>query len=200
MPTRENSRNRYAQNPNNYVNNSSSAYDYDYYNYDDYSSNYNDLANTQEYNPAPAKPRLRAIKRRKRTIAYRHLHEEIKFFSKESLIIIATIFVGSMAILFGNSTTTSKKVDITTVRNEIATLTKDNDTLKAEIDQSYDLVEIEYIATTQLGMSKPKSHQIVYINAEVDSYVKQYEEEKPTSIENSFFENFKARLINIFTF
>lgn len=209
--TSHNSRSRnFSRNNNNYSNSYKSTYNNSYANSYNNSSNayapnldsYNDNLPPKEniYDPKSYKePRRRLLKPKRKRVQYHLVNDGIKLFTKESLIMISTIFIGSMVMLFGNSINTEKKSTISALRNNISTLTKNNETLRAEIDENYDLKEIEYIATTQLGMSKPKSHQIIYVNATTNSYVKQYEEVKPQADTNSIFSNFKTAIANIFS-
>ncbi len=89
----------------------------------------------------------------------------LKFLA--SFIIIATFIV---AIIFVEALTIQKRFDIDTLNSTLKEINENNKNLETELAKNLDLDYVEYIASTELGMQRPASHQVVHINVPKESY------------------------------
>ncbi len=78
-------------------------------------------------------------------------------------------------IAFSAAFMISKYVAVNETAGEIKRLNNELDSMRAytsqrifEMEQSIDLSEVEEIATTRLGMQRPESYQIIYVNVDKD--------------------------------
>lgn len=102
------------------------------------------------------------------------------------------IFAGILLCLMLHAVTVSKNDDILSSQNELKHLKEYNASLAADISGSYDLEEIEKIATTRLGMTERKPHQIIHISVPKQSHVVQNEKLKAPQVkETGFFNSIK---------
>lgn len=69
----------------------------------------------------------------------------------------------------------------------IEKLNTNNAYLEAQLNATIDLKRIENEAQLRLGMSKPKSYQIKYIDVQTESYVEQNNSQQSTSQANKPF-------------
>ena len=81
-----------------------------------------------------------------------------------AMVIVNLLAVGSM-----------KKSELIGLENEYKVAKESNIYLKTQIAETLDLEKIEKRAEKDLGMQKPATHQIVYIDVPMQSYVVQYE-------------------------
>lgn len=86
--------------------------------------------------------------------------------------LFVSIYIGTM-----NHQMESNIMDLT---KEIEQVKQDNLNLETEFDKSVDLGKIEKIADEKLGMSKPRSYQVKYIDVPKESYTKQHAAKKET--------------------
>jgi len=152
--------------------------------------------------PAPtARPKTRVRKktaRRAKTV-YVHLENREGKISLLTMASVFYVFLGILACLLMHSVTTSKHSGIISSQNQLKHLQEYNNSLAADISTSYDLKEIERIATTKLGMSEPKAHQIIYVNVPKQSYAVQNESISVTEeSETSFIDTLKEIAAYVF--
>lgn len=135
---------------NNYYNYTSVAHDYE----PDYKKN------------KGINKRIKKIKKEK----YVKAEQGLSFVSLKflvSFVIIATFIV---AIIFVEALTIQKRFDIDTLNATLREINENNKNLETELAKNLDLDYVEYIATTELDMQKPASHQIVHISIPKESY------------------------------
>lgn len=90
---------------------------------------------------------------------------------------MAVFFFVSVYIVTMNHQMNSK---IMYMNQEIEQVKQDNANLETEFDKNVDLTKIEKVAAEKLGMSKPRSYQVKYIEVPKESYTKQHiASEKP---------------------
>ena len=143
-------KNRYNTNKNNYYNYTSVAHDYE----PDYNRN------------KGINKRIKKVKKEKYVKAEQGLSFlSLKFLA--SFIIIATFIV---AIIFVEALTIQKRFDIDTLNSTLKEINENNKNLETELAKNLDLDYVEYIASTELGMQRPASHQVVHINVPKESY------------------------------
>lgn len=80
-----------------------------------------------------------------------------------------------LIIAFSASFMISKYVTVNETANEIRALSKELENTRAytsqrvyEMERNIDLSEVEEIATSRLGMQRPESYQIIYVNVDKD--------------------------------
>lgn len=86
-----------------------------------------------------------------------------------------TVFAGAFLIVFSMAYIESRKLELTSLQNQLKQLKTDNIVKQGEILDNYDLAEVERFATTVLGMVKPQEDQVVYVDATKVSYIEQYD-------------------------
>ncbi len=87
------------------------------------------------------------------------------------ILSIIFIFAGILLIAFSSSAIYSKELEVRRLQKDLKLLQESNAFLNAQISSSYDLSTISKIATTKLGMVKPKPYQIIRIQVPKQSYV-----------------------------
>lgn len=97
-------------------------------------------------------------------------------FSPYSVVTIGLVFLCALGLALSYAALLNKQLYISSLNTELKQIREQNLVVQSEISKNYDIKEIEKIATTRLGMSKPKAHQIVHINVPKQSYVIQFEE------------------------
>ncbi len=87
------------------------------------------------------------------------------------LTLLRIVYMGIIA--FSAAFMISKFVAVNETAGEIKRLHNELDSMRAytsqrifELEQSIDLSEVEEIATTRLGMQRPESYQIIYVNVD----------------------------------
>lgn len=87
------------------------------------------------------------------------------------LTLLRIVYMGIIA--FSAAFMISKYVAVNETAGEIKRLNNELDSMRAytsqrifEMEQSIDLSEVEEIATTRLGMQRPESYQIIYVNVD----------------------------------
>jgi len=106
----------------------------------------------------------------------------IRFFSYTIIFIGAFLCVASIAY------TESRKLTLIAMEQELKQLKIENIILNGEIQDNYNLTEIERYAYDVLGMDKPDETQIVYVDEVKVSYVVHYD---VTEVDMSPFEVIK---------
>ncbi len=139
-------------------------------------------------------PRPKQNKKRRRSLKpkaiYRRVNGEKASLSFLSVVTISIIFIGILGIVLCVAFTIQKQNTILSLNTELKKLQEDNLTKSVQITQNRDLKEIEAIAKSQLQMSKPKAHQIMYIDVPKQNYVVQSRQ----AISES--ENIVVKLVN----
>lgn len=104
------------------------------------------------------------------------------------------IFVCAMGMALSCAYVLHVQMGLTELREDLNAKQEQTLILQTELTQSYDLTEIERIATTKLGMSKPKAHQVVVVNVPRQNYV-QIEQDLPDEIPQGRVTNFLSTLL-----
>lgn len=116
------------------------------------------------------KQRIRIRKRVNKRPVYVRCKDQKQKTSISAIITVLLIFAGCLSIALSYAMTSSIRSNIIKLQNELKEKQEHNSSLRAEVAESYNLNEIEKIATTRLGMSKAKPYQIVNINVSKQSY------------------------------
>lgn len=126
-----------------------------------------DYSDEDVYKQPQRKKVLRKIK--KGTIVRRVKNDKPKI-SWYVLITIIIIFMGTMSVSINYTLISSDRYKASVLSKELKILKEENAALRVQISESYDIKDIERIATLELKMSKPKSHQIIHITIPKESY------------------------------
>ena len=141
-----------------------SKYRNNYYNYTSVEHNYQ---TAYDYQPKiPTNRRIKKIKKEKYVKVEQNLKIlSLKFWS--TFVILATFII---SVIFVEALTIQKKFEIDTLNTTLKEISENNKNLETELAKNLDLEYVEYIASSELGMQKPASHQIVHINVPKESY------------------------------
>lgn len=123
-------------------------------------------AEKREYKKQPPKKR----KVRKPKLIYKLIEDNKAKFSFQTILTILIVFIGILGIVTSITIVISKRLEIVRLNKEYKEVQEINTTLKSQISQNIDLKEIERIATSKLGMTTPKPHQIIYITIPKQNY------------------------------
>jgi len=147
------------------------------YNYSSEAYKYYPLETETDYIPQKRKRRLRRKANentKKRTVFKRATKTNLANQFKTGFAIVV-IFAFSLTLLFSFASTTAKREEMNNLISDLKQLTETNSNLQSELQKNIDLDEIAKVASTKLGMQKPASHQIVYINVPKQNYTVQYD-------------------------
>ena len=158
-----------------------------------------------EYNPNPKTTQRQNTnktksKRRKLEIVKDVPRQEVKLTKEQKtkrtkLIITALgIFVVLLAISYQNSQITVKFNEVQKQKNELASLQKENEQLKVNIENSLNLSNIEKEAKVQLGMQKLTNKQTVYVSLPKKDYVEAAPEKVIIEEEESWFQKIVSKI------
>ena len=133
---------------------------------------------TPAYAPAPRRaprpPRQAVRVKQKQASAkprYVVVEDASPRVSLMSILTIIFIFACGFSIALSYAFISQKQNQISALHADIKDTMDNNERLRAEISQKFNLDDIRNIATKKLGMSEPKPYQIVYINVPKQSYV-----------------------------
>ncbi len=140
--------------------------------------------NRYQYETSPRKlqPEYRPVKKRypKKSTAKKK-QVAIKDKSKNVKLRVVMYVVIGFAVLFGisyrNSQIGEEFSEIKSMKAELSSLEKENEQLKANIESSLNLGNIEKTASENLGMTKIDNGRTVYINMQKQDYVQSGSEE-----------------------
>jgi len=114
-----------------------------------------------------AQPRRKRVKKvRNETnsrLEYRNVGQTSGSFSSLSIITLVLLFVVAIGIVMSFAMIADKTIAVRNMTNELRQIEEDNNLIRTQIAQSYDIREIERLATTRLMMGRPQPHQIVHI-------------------------------------
>lgn len=88
---------------------------------------------------------------------------------------VVIAFGMAIGFLSVNASNNIRRREIINMREQLEQLNENNAYLETKLNETVDLKRIEEIAETRLGMAKPKSYQIKYIDVQRESYTVQYE-------------------------
>lgn len=158
--------------------------------------------NRYQYETSPRKlePEYRPVKKRypkkstarkvqtKKTTSKKQIR--VKKEEKNIKIRIVMYIVIAFAVLFAISYRTSMIAEefnnIKSMKAELASIEKENEQLKANIESSLNLNKIEKTASENFGMSKLDNGRTVYINIQKQDYVQSATEEVVKNEDNNW--------------
>ena len=98
------------------------------------------------------------------------------------MLCVAVVFGMSVTYLSVSAGNNARYREIVSMNEQLETLNENNAYLETRLNETVDLKRIEELASTRLGMSKPKSYQIKYIDVQKESYTVQYKTDSKDSL------------------
>lgn len=121
--------------------------------------------------------------------------EEMHIRKRVVLLVIA-IFVILLTVSYRNSQINEKFSEVQNLKKELATLQKENEQLKVNIENSLNLNNVEKIAKEKLGMQKLTNRQTLYVSLPKKDYVEAATEEVKKEEDKNWFQNLVDSLYN----
>lgn len=120
--------------------------------------------------------------------------EQRKKQAKVTLWVVG-IFVILLTISYRNSRINENFSNVQNLKKELATVQKENEQLKVNIENSLNLNNIEKIAKEKLGMQKLTTNQTIYITLPKKDYVESASEEVIIEKNKNWFEELIDNII-----
>lgn len=112
--------------------------------------------------------------------------QKIKKIKQVSIVVL--LFTILLAISYRNSLINEEFSQIKTLKNNLATIKKENGQINKSIEENLNKEKMEQIATQELGMQKKSKEQTVEITIEKSDYIETVTQEVEEEKEQSFFE------------
>ncbi|MCL2851920.1 MAG: cell division protein FtsL [Defluviitaleaceae bacterium] len=139
--------------------------------YTDYYSHTSEAFSRPSRVERAAAPRQKRIKKvRKPKLQYRDVGPTSRAFSPLSIVTLVLLFAAALGIVMSFALIFERQTAIRSLTAELRQIEEDNNLIRAQISRSYDIREIERIATQRLMMGRPQPHQIVHIYVPVTSH------------------------------
>lgn len=137
-----------------------------------------------EYRPNPKKYPKKSTAKKTKAVSNekekKQVKPKVKRHLKKKIKIVAYVMIG-FAILFAisyrNSIINEKFSEIKTLKSNLASIEKENEQLKVNVENNLNLKSVEQSAKEMLGMQKLENSQTVYINLPKQDYVEPAAEE-----------------------
>ena len=113
----------------------------------------------------------------------------------ETVILVAIGFIVLLAISYRNTLINERFAEIKELKTNLAAITKENEQLKVNIENSLNLSNIEQEAKDRLGMQKLTNKQTVYISLPKKDYVEPATEEVIIEKETNWFQNIINKIL-----
>lgn len=121
--------------------------------------------------------------------------KENKTKKAETIILVAIGFIILLAISYRNTLINERFAEIKNLKTNLAAITKENEQLEVNIENSLNLSNIEKEAKERLGMQKLTSKQTVYISLPKKDYVEPATEEIIIEEEESWLESIINKIL-----
>lgn len=155
-----------------------------------------------ETSPRKIEPEYSPRRKKKATSENENIKQQIKQKAKENVkiknavkirrkklvVYIAIAFSILLAISYRNSLINESFSKVKTLKNELATIEKENEQLQVNIESSVNLKNIEQAAQEKLGMQRLSQDQKIYINLPKKDYVEAATEKIKTEENKNIFE------------
>ena len=112
-----------------------------------------------------------------------------------AMIYVLLIFASLFVISYRNSLINESFNKGETLKANLAAIQKENEQLKVNLENSYNLSNIEELAKTKLGMQKLDNSQKVYVSLDKQDYVEQASEEVVMEDNQNWFEKLLNTLL-----
>ena len=147
-----------------------------------------------EYRPHKQKRRLKVVEdlpRQEVKISKEQKRKQLKI----TLAVIA-IFGLLLTISYRNSQINEEFSKMQTLKQELASVQKENEQLKVSIENGLNLNNIEKLAKEKLGMQKLTNRQIVYVTLPKKDYVESASEKVVIDNQENWFQKFVDKIFN----
>ena len=147
-----------------------------------------------EYRPDEQKRRLKVVEdlpRQEVKISKEQKRKQLKI----TLAVIA-IFGLLLTISYRNSQINEEFSKMQTLKQELASVQKENEQLKVSIENGLNLNNIEKLAKEKLGMQKLTNRQIVYVTLPKKDYVESASEKVIMNDQENWFQKFVDKIFN----
>jgi len=113
----------------------------------------------------------------------------------ETVILVAIGFIVLLAISYRNTLINEKFAEIKDLKSNLAAITKENEQLEVNIENSLNLNNLEKEAKERLGMQKLTNKQTVYIGLPKKDYVEPATEEVIIKQEETWIESIFNKIL-----
>lgn len=147
-----------------------------------------------DYKPQKQKRKLKVVEdvpRQKVQIS----KEQKKNQMKITLFVIA-IFGVLLTISYRNSQINEKFTEMQNLKQELASLQKENEQTKVSIQNGLNLTNIEKLAKEKLGMQKLTNRQTIYVSLPKKDYVESASEKVVIEDNENWFQKFVDKIFN----
>ena len=143
---------------------------------------------------APKKGQLKVVKELpKQQIK---LSKEQRSRQMKMTVTVVGLFLLLLTISCRNSQIDKKFDQIQDQKKQLATLQKENEQLKVNIENSLNLNNVEKVAKEELGMQKLSNRQTVYVTLSKKDYVESASEKVEIEEEKSWWEKIADKIFN----
>lgn len=154
-------------------------------------------------NPRKLEPDYKQTKRKKKLKVVEDVLRQKVEISKEqrkkqrkiTLFVIA-IFGVLLTISYRNSQINEEFTEVQNLKQELASLQKENEQTKVSIENGLNLTNIEKIAKEKLGMQKLTNKQTIYVSLPKKDYVESASEEVIIEENENWFQKFIDKILN----
>ena len=147
-----------------------------------------------DYKPQKQKRKLKVVEdvpRQKVQISKEQKKKQIKI----TLFVIA-IFGILLTISYRNSQINEKFTEVQNLKQELASLQKENEQTKVSIQNGLNLTNIEKLAKEKLGMQKLTNKQTIYVILPKKDYVESASEEVVIEDNQNWFQKLIDKILN----
>ena len=147
-----------------------------------------------EYRPHKQKRKLKVVEdlpRQEVKISKEQKRKQLKI----TLAVIA-IFGLLLTISYRNSQINEEFNKMQSLKQELASVQKENEQLKVSIENGLNLTNIEKLAKEKLGMQKLTNRQIIYVTLPKKDYVESASEKVVIEDQENWFQKFVDKIFN----
>lgn len=147
-----------------------------------------------DYKPQKQKRKLKVVEdvpRQKVQISKEQKKKQIKI----TLFVIA-IFGILLTISYRNSQINEKFTEVQNLKQELASLQKENEQTKVSIQNGLNLTNIEKLAKEKLGMQKLTNKQTIYVSLPKKDYVESASEKVVIEDKENWFQKLIDKILN----
>ena len=145
-----------------------------------------------EYDKKPKKYPKKSTSRRLKTDTKKQTKTKLKEHKQsqaKTILYVLTVFGILFIISYRNSIIAEDFSKIKNLKASLASIEKENEQLKVNIESNLNLKNIEEIATSQLGMQKLNNDQTIYMTLPVEDHVESASEEVVEEENGNWFMN-----------
>lgn len=123
----------------------------------------------------PLKSREKQVGERKTSVKEKSVSKG-RFMQRLAVVLIC--FTVSFFVVQGYVQINEAENQITALKKELRMIEAENQAIKAKIDKSVDLKNLQSIASEKFGMVRPENYQIFYMDLDADDYIEDISEKE----------------------